>query len=55
LDWINVKHIDETLALAASNGGEVLEPPSLDDGVRSPATMHDPAGNTIGLVQLGPR
>jgi predicted enzyme related to lactoylglutathione lyase len=55
LAWINVDHIDETLALAAANGGKVLEPPSLDDGVRWLATIADPGGNTVGLVQLGPR
>jgi len=55
LAWINVDHIDDTLALAAANGGKVLDPPSLDGGVRWLATIADPGGNTIGLVQLGPR
>jgi predicted enzyme related to lactoylglutathione lyase len=55
LAWINVDHVDDTLALAAANGGQVLDPPSLDDGVRWLATIADPGGNTIGLVQLGPR
>jgi len=55
LAWINVDDIDDTLALATANGGEVLEPPSLDGGVRWLATIHDPAGNTIGIVQFGPR
>jgi len=53
LAWINVDHIDDALTLVAANGGQVLEPPSLDDGVRWLATIRDPAGNTIGLVQLG--
>jgi predicted enzyme related to lactoylglutathione lyase len=55
LAWINVESIDETLTLVAAEGGKGLEPPSLDDGVRWLATIADPGGNTIGLVQLGPR
>jgi predicted enzyme related to lactoylglutathione lyase len=55
LAWINVDHIDDTLALVAANSGKVLEPPSLDDGVRWLATIADPGGNTIGVFQLGPR
>jgi len=55
LAWINVDHIDDTLALTTANGGQVLEPPSLDGAVRLLATILDPAGNTIGLVQLGQR
>jgi len=55
LAWINVERIHDTLALAAASGGTVLEPPSLDGGERWLATIADPGGNTIGLVQLGPR
>jgi uncharacterized protein len=55
LVWINVEHIDDTLELVTANGGNVLEPPSLDDGVRWLATIADPAGNSVGVVQLGPR
>ena len=55
LAWINVDQIDDSLALATVNGGQVLEAPSLDDGVRWLATVRDPAGNTIGIVQLGRR
>ena len=55
LAWINVDHIDATLQLVAESGGGVLEGPSLDGGVRWLATIRDPAGNTIGVVQLGPR
>ena len=54
LAWINVDQIDDTLALATVNGGQVLEAPSRDD-VRWLATIGDPAGNTIGIVQLGQR
>ena len=55
LAWINVDQIDDTLSLATVNGGQVLEAPSLDGGVRWLATVRDPAGNTIGIVQLGQR
>jgi predicted enzyme related to lactoylglutathione lyase len=55
LVWINVDHIDATLELVVQRGGSVVEPPSLDDGVRWLATIRDPAGNTIGIVQPGPR
>jgi predicted enzyme related to lactoylglutathione lyase len=55
LAWLNVDHIDTTLDLIAQSGGSVLEGPRLDDGVRWLATARDPAGNTIGVVQLGPR
>lgn len=55
LVWINVDHIDDTLTMVAEGGGEVLEQPSLDDGVRWLATIRDPARNTIGIFQLGPR
>jgi predicted enzyme related to lactoylglutathione lyase len=55
LAWINVEGIDDTLSLAGANGGQVVDPPSLDGGERWLATIHDPGGNTIGLVQLGPR
>ena len=41
--------------IVANYGGQVIDPPSLDDGVRWLATVKDPAGNTIGIVQLGPR
>lgn len=49
--WINVEHLDATLAMVAAEGGTVVAPPSLDDGVRLLATFRDPAGNTVGVVQ----
>ena len=54
LAWINVAHIDETLELVRSSGGEVVDPPSAD-GPRWLATIRDPAGNVIGIAQHGPR
>jgi predicted enzyme related to lactoylglutathione lyase len=53
LAWINVDCIDEVLASVRASGGEVLEPPS-PDGPRWLATIRDPAGNVIGIVQHGP-
>jgi predicted enzyme related to lactoylglutathione lyase len=54
LAWINVDHIDETLEKVRSHGGDVVELPSAD-GPRWLATIRDPAGNTIGVAQHGPR
>jgi predicted enzyme related to lactoylglutathione lyase len=54
LAWINVEHIDDTLEAVRANGGEVLEPPTVD-GPRWLATICDPGGNVIGVVQHGPR
>ena len=50
--WIHVDDIAQTLELVRANGGEVLEPPS-PDGPRTLATVRDPGGNAIGIVQLG--
>jgi hypothetical protein len=55
LVWVNVARIDDTLEAVAAAGGATLQPPALDEGVRWLATFRDPAGNAIGIVQLGPR
>jgi predicted enzyme related to lactoylglutathione lyase len=52
--WINVQNIDETIEVVGKSGGAVLEAPS-QDGPRWLATIRDPAGNTIGIAQHGPR
>lgn len=49
--WVWVNGIDDSIAQAQMHGGEVLSPPALDGGVRWLATVRDPAGNTLGLVQ----
>jgi predicted enzyme related to lactoylglutathione lyase len=54
LVWINVDRIDGTLELVRANGGDVLTPPA-PDGPRWLATIRDPGGNVIGIVQHGPR
>ncbi len=49
LAWIWVNSIDETVALARANGGELVEAAS-SDGPRLLATIRDPAGNVLGLA-----
>ncbi len=51
--WINVARMESALRLVAEHGGTVLGPPVVDGGVRLLATVRDPAGNTIGIVQHG--
>jgi predicted enzyme related to lactoylglutathione lyase len=55
LAWIQVDRIDDTLNLVRTNGGDVLEPPSPDGPERWLATIRDPGGNVLGIVQHGPR
>jgi uncharacterized protein len=54
LAWINVDGIDDILELVRTSGGEVVAPPS-PDGPRWLATIRDPGGNELGIVQHGPR
>lgn len=54
LMWIDVDNIQVTLEMARSDGGEVLEQPVADGPERLLATIRDPAGNAIGVVQHGP-
>jgi dihydrofolate reductase/predicted enzyme related to lactoylglutathione lyase len=54
LAWINVSCIDGVVESVRSSGGDVLKPPS-PDGPRWLATIRDPAGNVLGIVQHGPR
>ncbi len=53
--WFYVDHIDDTLALATARGGGVLHAPSQDANGRWLATILDPAGNALGVVQTGRR
>ncbi len=53
LAWINVGSVDDALELVRAHGGEVVAAPA-PDGPRLLATIRDPAGNTVGLVQHGP-
>jgi predicted enzyme related to lactoylglutathione lyase len=47
--------MDAALKLVREHGGEVLEPPTADGAERLLATVRDPAGNVVGLGQLGAR
>lgn len=55
LAWIQVDRIDETLELVRTYGGAVLEGSSPDGTERLLATIRDPAGNVLGIVQDIPR
>jgi len=54
LAWITVDRIDDVIASVRAGGGEVLTPPA-PDGPRWLATIRDPGGNVLGIVQHGPR
>ncbi len=54
LAWIQVDNIVVALETVRSDGGEVLEQPVADGPDRLLATIRDPAGNVIGIVQQGP-
>jgi uncharacterized protein len=51
LAWINVDDMAAALDLVRAHGGEVLEPPAPDGPSRLLATIRDPGGNVIGIVQ----
>ena len=51
LAWIHVDDLATALDLARAHGGEVLAEPSPDGPTRILATIRDPGGNAIGLVQ----
>jgi uncharacterized protein len=50
LPYVFVESVDEALARAAANGGEVATPPYPEGDLRV-ATVRDPAGNVVGLWQ----
>jgi predicted enzyme related to lactoylglutathione lyase len=51
--YVFVASVDETLAKAVSQGGDVVTPP-YPEGDLTVATFRDPAGNVIGVWQQGP-
>ena len=57
LPYIWVDSVDATLCQVTIYGGKVVDAPHLDSpgGTSWIATFQDPAGNTIGLYQEGPR
>jgi predicted enzyme related to lactoylglutathione lyase len=52
LPWFSVDSIDEAMKLVRVHGGAVLEHATPDGPDRILATVRDPAGNVVGLVQL---
>jgi hypothetical protein len=52
--YIYVTDLDRTLARVSEHGGHVVHGPYLEGSLRI-ATVHDPAGNLIGIWQQGPR
>lgn len=54
LAWIQVDRIDDSLDLVRTHGGDILQAPWPDGPVRWLATIRDPGGNVVGIVQLGP-
>lgn len=49
--WIHVDDMDRALERVIEAGGEILEQPSPDGPSRILATIRDPAGNAVGIVQ----
>ena len=49
--WIHVDDLGRALARTIEAGGEILELPSADGPTRILATIRDPAGNAVGIVQ----
>ena len=54
LAWFNVDDLDKALSLVAAHGGSMVDPPSADGPTRMLATVLDPGGNLLGLVQHSP-
>lgn len=52
--YIYVEHLDDTLGRATEHGGQIVTTPYPEGSLRI-ATIHDPAGNLIGVWQQGPR
>jgi predicted enzyme related to lactoylglutathione lyase len=52
LPWLHVDSMEDAMKLVRAHGGEVLEHPTPDGPDRLLATVRDPAGNVVGLVQL---
>jgi predicted enzyme related to lactoylglutathione lyase len=52
LPWLQVDNMAEAMTRVRAQGCEVLEHPTPDGPDRLLATVRDPAGNVVGLVQL---
>lgn len=51
---VYVHGIDDALESVVANGGDVVKPPYAE-GDLFVATFRDPAGNVVGVWQMGPR
>ena len=49
--YVQVRHMEESLAKAVELGGAVVSPPFQIPGGAMIATITDPEGNTVGIVQ----
>lgn len=54
LPYIYVTGIDAVVASIQDHGGVIVEPP-YPEGDLWVSTFRDPAGNTVGIWQIGPR
>jgi predicted enzyme related to lactoylglutathione lyase len=54
IPYVYVDHLDETLGRVTDRGGRIVDPPYPEGSLRI-ATIHDPAGNLIGVWEQGPR
>jgi len=52
LPWLHVDDMEVAMKLVRAHGGVVLEHPTPDGPERLLATVRDPGGNVLGLVQL---
>ena len=51
--YLGVQDIDETLKLVEANGGKTVIPRTVVPGVVTFALFTDPAGNRMGLAEVG--
>ena len=54
LPYVYVRAIDDTVSAITANGGEIVREPYAE-GDLWVATFRDPAGNVMGVWQMGPR
>lgn len=54
LPYISVDNVDAAVSKIEEHGGTIVKPP-YPEGDLSVATFRDPAGNVVGIWQMGPR
>jgi predicted enzyme related to lactoylglutathione lyase len=52
--YVYVQSVDAAVAAVEAHGGEIVNPP-YPEGNLWVATFRDPAGNVVGIWQMGPR